>query len=81
MILAVNQIVPRLYDAVGNPTEWNSILEEFVEAFGSFGASIFSGDEIQIELNHVYMSSAIARNIPDIYCAASTRSILIHTSV
>ena len=62
--MAVNHIVPRLYDAVGNPTEWNSILEEFVEAFGSFGASIFSGDEIQIELNHVYMSSAIARNIP-----------------
>ena len=58
-------IVPRLYDAVGNPDEWNSILEEFVATFGAVGASLFSGDEVQIELNHVFMSSVVARNIPE----------------
>jgi len=57
-------LIPRLYDAVGDPNEWNSILDEVVSGFDLVGASIFSGDEVQIELNHVFMSSALAKNVP-----------------
>lgn len=60
----INQLVPRLYDSVGNPGEWNPILDELVSAYDFVGASIFSGDEVQIELNDVFMSSAITRQIP-----------------
>lgn len=57
-------LIPRLYDAVGDPDEWGAILDEVVLRFSQIGASIFSGDEVQIELNHVFMSSMLSKNVP-----------------
>lgn len=45
---SINSLVPRLYDAVGNPGEWQSILDEVAELSGFRGATIFSGDEVQV---------------------------------
>jgi|GEM_PF-6198298 len=57
-------LIARLYDAVGNPDEWSSILDDVVSVYGGVGASIFSGDEVEIELNHTFLSGGIMKHIP-----------------
>jgi len=59
VVLDKIELIPRIYDAVGNPEEWTSVFDDVTQSLGIRGANIFSGDSVEKELNKAYLSTGL----------------------
>jgi len=53
-------LVPRIYDVITSPGEWQGVLDELADFMGALAANVFLGDAVHGEVARAWLSSSVS---------------------